>query len=130
MKANKITILKKSFFLLILCLFPSMISKLAAQADPQQVTKETFKGKMALDIRDSKSDWAPYLPKKAPAGAPNILFILYDDTGMAAWSPYGGAINMPTMQKLADNGITYSQWHTTALCSPTRSTLLQGAITT
>ena len=47
--------------------------------------------------------------------------ILYDDTGLAAWSPYGGRIEMPVMQKLADNGVMYSQWHTTALCSPTRS---------
>ena len=58
-----------------------------------------------------------------PKGAPNVLFVLYDDTGLAAWSPFGGRINMPTLQKLADNGLTYSQWHTTALCSPTRSTL-------
>jgi arylsulfatase A-like enzyme len=52
--------------------------------------------------------------------------VLYDDTGCAAWSPYGGRINMPTMQRLADTGLTYSQWHTTALCSPTRSTFLTG----
>jgi arylsulfatase A-like enzyme len=49
-----------------------------------------------------------------------VLVVLYDDTGQAAWSPYGGRINMPTMQRLADNGPTYTQWHTTALCSPTR----------
>ena len=52
--------------------------------------------------------------------------MLYDDTGLAAWSPFGGRINMPTLQKLADNGLMYSQWHTTALCSPTRSTFLTG----
>jgi arylsulfatase len=52
--------------------------------------------------------------------------VLYDDTGLAAWSPFGGAINMPTLQKLADRGLVYSQWHTTALCSPTRSTFLTG----
>src|SRR6185369_11806566 len=61
-----------------------------------------------------------------PRGAPNVLVILYDDTGLAAWSPYGGAINMPTLDKLAANGLTYTQWHTTALCSPTRSTLITG----
>jgi arylsulfatase len=55
-----------------------------------------------------------------------VLVVLYDDTGCAAWSPYGGRIDMPTMQRLADNGLTYSQWHTTALCSPTRSTFLTG----
>jgi arylsulfatase len=88
--------------------------------------KEPFKGTIRLDVRDSVPDWAPYTPTKAPAGAPNVLFVLYDDTGLAAWSPFGGGINMPTLQKLADNGLMYSQWHTTALCSPTRSTLLTG----
>jgi arylsulfatase A-like enzyme len=53
------------------------------------------------------------------AYTPNVLVVLYDDTGCAAWSPFGGRIEMPTMQRLADNGLTYSQWHTTALCSPT-----------
>jgi arylsulfatase A-like enzyme len=85
-----------------------------------------FKGKISLDVRDSIADWEPYIPTKAPEGAPNILFVLYDDTGLAAWSPYGGKIDMPTLQKLADRGLTYSQWHTCALCSPTRSTLLTG----
>jgi arylsulfatase A-like enzyme len=85
-----------------------------------------FKGVIKLDVRDSTPDWDPYIPTKASEGAPNILFVLYDDTGLAAWSPFGGAINMPTMQKAADNGLMYAQWHTTALCSPTRSTLLTG----
>jgi len=85
-----------------------------------------FKGVIKLDVRDSKADWGPYTPKKAPQGAPNFLFILYDDTGLAAWSPYGGRINMPTLDKLAANGLTYTQWHTTALCSPSRSTILTG----
>jgi len=85
-----------------------------------------FKGKIALDIRQSKSDWTPFTPKRAPEGSPNVLLVLYDDTGLAAWSPYGGRINMPTLQRLADTGLTYTQWHTCALCSPTRSTILTG----
>jgi len=88
--------------------------------------KKPFKGVIKVDVRDSKPDWDPFIPTRAPAGAPNVLFVLYDDTGMAAWSPFGGRINMPTLQKLADNGLMYSQWHTTALCSPTRSTCLTG----
>ncbi len=87
---------------------------------------ELFKGVIKLDVRDSKADWTPFELKRAPEGAPNILVVLYDDTGLAAWSPFGGKINMPTLQKLADNGLIYSQWHTTALCSPTRSTFLTG----
>jgi len=97
----------------------------AQQSQPVGPYKD-FKGVIKLDVRDSKPDWTPFLPKKAPKGAPNILFILYDDTGLAAWSPFGGRINMPTLQQLADEGLRYTQWHTTALCSPTRSTILTG----
>jgi arylsulfatase len=88
--------------------------------------RKAFKGVIKLDVRDSKPDWGPYTLARAPEGAPNVLIILYDDTGMAAWSPYGGGINMPTLDRLAKNGLTYTQWHTTALCSPTRSTFLTG----
>ena len=88
--------------------------------------KKPFKGVIKLDVRDSKPDWEPFTLAKAPEGAPNVLIVLYDDTGLAAWSPFGGGINMPTLQKLADQGLMYSQWHTTALCSPTRSTFLTG----
>jgi arylsulfatase len=85
-----------------------------------------FKGDIKLDVRDSKPDWTPWIRKKAPEGAPNILFILYDDTGLGAWSPYGGRINMPTMDALAADGLTYTRWQTVALCSPTRSCLNTG----
>ena len=85
-----------------------------------------FNGVINVDIRDSVADWAPYVAPKAPEGAPNVLIVLYDDTGLAAWSPFGGRIEMPTLQRLADNGLMYSQWHTTALCSPTRSVFLTG----
>ena len=87
---------------------------------------EDFHGVIKLDVRDSTPDWTPYELKRAPEGAPNVLIVLYDDTGLAAWSPFGGRINMPTLEKLADNGLMYSQWHTTALCSPTRSCFLTG----
>ena len=70
---------------------------------------EKFQGVINLDVRDSKADWTPYELKRAPKGAPNVLVVLYDDTGQAAWSPFGGRINMPTLQRLADNGLLYSQ---------------------
>lgn len=89
------------------------------------MTRE-FRGKIELDVRDSEGDWGAFIPSSAPEGAPNVLVVLYDDTGQAAWSPYGGRINMPTMDRLAADGLTYTQWHTTALCSPTRSTFLTG----
>jgi arylsulfatase len=85
-----------------------------------------FNGEIKLDVRDSTPDWEPFTPPRAAEGSPNVLIVLYDDTGMAAWEPFGGRIEMPTLKKLADNGLTYSQWHTTALCSPTRSCFLTG----
>lgn len=111
---------------ILFCMLAGISNLAVAQVDPREVREEVFKGDIKLDVRDSKADWGPYTPKRAPEGAPNILFILFDDTGLASWSPYGGAINMPTLQKLADKGIMYTQWHTTALCSPTRSALLTG----
>jgi arylsulfatase len=87
---------------------------------------KAFKGVINLDVRDSKPNWEEFLAKRAPKDAPNVLVILYDDTGCAAWSTYGGRINMPTLDRLAQNGLTYSQWHTTAVCSPTRSCFLTG----
>ncbi len=85
-----------------------------------------FRGVVELDIRDSRPDWDAFLDTRAPVGAPNVLVILFDDTGCAAWSPYGGRIEMPTLDRLAKGGLTYSQWHTTAVCSPTRSCFLTG----
>src|SRR5262249_48994534 len=51
-----------------------------------------FHGKIELDVRDSKPDWTSFELKRAPEGAPNVLVVLFDDTGQAAWSPYGGRI--------------------------------------
>lgn len=85
-----------------------------------------FKGTVKLNIDDSTPDWEPFLETKAPEGAPNVLVILFDDTGCATWSPYGGRVNMPTLERLAKGGLTYTQWHTVALCSPTRSCFLTG----
>lgn len=85
-----------------------------------------FRGKIALDIRNSTADWDAFLEKRAPADAPNVLVILYDDTGQATWSPYGGRVEMPTLDRLAKDGLIYTQWHTTSVCSPTRSCFLTG----
>ncbi len=85
-----------------------------------------FRGVINVDVRDSVADWEPYTPARAPAGAPNVLLVLYDDTGPAAWEPFGGRIAMPALRRLADDGLRYSQWHTAALCSATRSCLLTG----
>ncbi len=86
----------------------------------------SFQGKINLDVRDSTPDWGPYEQPKAPEGAPNVLYIVWDDVGFGAFETFGGFIETPTMQRIADQGIRYAQFHTTALCSPTRSCLLTG----
>ena len=63
---------------------------------------------------------------KAPAGAPNVLIVLIDDMGFGQPSAFGGPVNMPTAERLADNGLRYNQFHTTALSSPSRMALLTG----
>ncbi len=123
MKPNK---LLTSFLLIAITTLPFSCTQQPKTEIAATSETSAFKGDIKLDVRDSKADWSPYIRKKAPAGSPNILFVLYDDTGLAAWSPYGGRINMPTMDKLAADGLTYSQWHTVALCSPTRSCILTG----
>ncbi|MBI5129698.1 MAG: arylsulfatase [Rhodopseudomonas palustris] len=68
----------------------------------------------------------PRFEVKAPANAPNVLIVLIDDMGFGQSSAFGGPITMPTVEQLANNGLRYNQFHTTALCSPTRSALLSG----
>ena len=85
-----------------------------------------FQGKIALDVRDSTPDWAPYLAPKAPKGSPNVLMIAWDDVGYGAMDVFGGPIRTPTMQRIADRGVRFGNFHTTALCSPTRASLLTG----
>jgi arylsulfatase len=63
---------------------------------------------------------------KAPAGAPNVLIVLIDDMGFGMPSAFGGPIHMPTVDRLAGDGLRYNQFHTTAVCSPTRVALLTG----
>ncbi|MEP3048460.1 MAG: arylsulfatase [Roseibium sp.] len=120
-------LIRKTF---LICAFVSFLAAPTLAQEKSEIKTPLgypgFNGKIELDVRDSKPDWTPFIPKAAKEGAPNVLFVLYDDTGLGAWSPYGGRINMPTLDSLAAEGLIYTQWHTTALCSPTRSTLLTG----
>jgi arylsulfatase A-like enzyme len=77
-----------------------------------------------LDARDAKAP--PRFEVKAPAKAPNVVIVLIDDIGFGASSAFGGPINMPTLDRLAAGGLRYNRFHTTALCSPTRTALLTG----
>ncbi len=73
-----------------------------------------------------KATAPPRFEVKAPAGAPNVLLVMLDDMGFGMSSAFGGPIHMPTVERLADNGLRYNHFHTTALCSPTRAALLSG----
>ncbi len=84
----------------------------------------TYKGKIGKTLADSQEWWAPVT--KAPAGAPNVVLILLDDVGFGASSSFGGLIRTPVLDQLANNGLRYTNFHTTAICAPTRSALLTG----
>jgi arylsulfatase A-like enzyme len=73
-----------------------------------------------------KATAPPRFEVKAPAGAPNVLLVMLDDMGFGMSGAFGGPIHMPTVERLADNGLRYNHFHTTALCSPTRAALLSG----
>jgi arylsulfatase len=88
------------------------------------VPSAPFKGQIGLSAKDSKPDFPQ--PVHAPRGAPNVVVILLDDVGFGASSPFGGPIQTPTLERLAQSGMRYTQFHTTALCSPTRAALLTG----
>ena len=85
-----------------------------------------FSGVVNMDITQSTPDWGPYAQPVAPAGSPNVLYIVLDDVGFSAMEPFGGLIETPNINRIAARGLTYSSFHTTALCSPTRSCLLTG----
>jgi arylsulfatase A-like enzyme len=88
------------------------------------IPEPTYPAITELDAR--KVTPPPRFEVKAPEGAPNIVIILIDDMGFGMSSAFGGPIHMPTVDRLASEGLRYNQFHTTALCSPTRTALLSG----
>jgi arylsulfatase A-like enzyme len=86
----------------------------------------SFRGMVNLDIRDSVPDWSPFGQPQMPAGTPNVLYIVLDDVGFGALGCFGGVIDTPNIDRLAAAGLRFPQWHTTALCSPSRACLLTG----
>jgi len=88
------------------------------------IPEPTYPPITELDAR--KATPPPRFEVKAPPGAPNVLVILIDDMGFGMSSAFGGPIHMPTVDRLASEGLRYNQFHTAALCSPTRTALLSG----
>lgn len=76
-------------------------------------------------LKDSKHQWRQE-PNRLPEDAPNIIIIMTDDTGFGNTETFGGPIHTPTLNRLADEGLKYNNFHTTAMCSPTRASLLTG----
>jgi len=100
-----------------------------AETDPLDRTvlpipEPTYPPITELDARNATAP--PAFAVKAPKGAPNVVIVLIDDIGFGAATTFGGAIETPTLDRLAQEGLRYNQFHTTALCSPTRMSLLTG----
>jgi arylsulfatase A-like enzyme len=83
-----------------------------------------FGGEIGLDAKDSKPWWPPNIVP--PKGAPNVLLIMTDDQGYGVSGTFGGVIPTPTMDRIAQMGLRYTQFHSTALCSPTRAAIITG----
>ncbi|HEY7704775.1 MAG TPA: arylsulfatase [Acidimicrobiia bacterium] len=88
--------------------------------DPSWVGLTTY------DAKDPDTRFPPIDPVRPPEGAPNVLLILIDDAGFGSSSAFGGPCNTPNFERLAADGLRYTRFHTTALCSPTRAALLSG----
>ena len=131
-------ILAAIMFGIITCIFAYilMAGPAAAQAAPPPgvvlptdrtvlpLPEPQYPHSTVFDVRNATPP--PRFEVKAPAGAPNVLIILIDDMGFGQSSAFGGPIHMPTVERLANNGLRYNEFHTTALCSPTRAALLSG----
>ena len=83
-------------------------------------------GVTTYDAKDPATSFPPIEPLRPPEGAPNVLVILLDDAGFGSSSAFGGPCQTPTFERLAEQGLKYNRFHTTALCSPTRQALLTG----
>ena len=97
-----------------------------AHRDVLPIPDVTPPGLTTYDARDPATSFPPIEPLRPPDGAPNVLLILIDDVGFGASSAFGGPIATPNAERLAEGGLKYNRFHTTALCSPTRQALLTG----
>jgi arylsulfatase len=119
----KINTKVKIFFVLITAgLFLTSIQLASAEIKTKAV--EGFGGVIAKKYEDSKEWWAS--EKRPKKDAPNVIIFLLDDVGFAQLSSFGGLIKTPTIDSLAENGLRYNNFHTTALCSPSRASLMAG----
>ena len=116
-KMNNYLIVLLSMFLISAC----QPQQESAEEDPRMAG---FKGKIAKTFQDSEEDWPEV--ESFTGKEPNVLLILLDDVGYGQLGPYGGLTETPNIDKLASNGLVYNNFHTTALCSPSRAAILAG----
>jgi len=90
----------------------------------KSLTDDSFKGKIGFTLADSEEYSEP--KKRAPQGAPNVVFFLIDDAGYGTSSAFGGLMQTPVLDSLANHGLRYTNFHSTGVSSPTRAALLTG----
>ena len=112
----------ESVILITICFL--FLMPFSACAGDKNKSVEGFKGKIAREYKNSK-EWWPQDPKP-PKGAPNVIIFLLDDVGFAQIGSFGGLIDTPNIDQLAKNGLRFNNFHTTALCSPSRASLMAG----
>jgi arylsulfatase len=102
----------------------ALVSAVAFMGQAYAQQQPAYQGKIGRTLAESKEWWPE--PVKAPAGAPNVVWIMLDDVGYGASSTFGGLISTPNFDAMAKQGLSYTNFHTTAICAPTRSALLTG----
>ncbi|KRC61887.1 arylsulfatase [Agromyces sp. Root81] len=103
-----------------------MSSKPDVQRSTLPIPDLAYTGTVTYDATDPDTHYPPIERLLPPEGAPNVLVVLIDDTGFGASSAFGGPVHTPNFERVAAQGLKYTRFHTTALCSPTRAALLSG----
>src|ERR1700677_2270056 len=98
----------------------------AVQREVLPIPDKPYSGFVAYDAKDPDSKFPPIEPLRPPKGAPNVLIVLIDDVGFGASSVFGGPCEAPTAERIAKDGLRYTRFHTTALCSPSRAARMSG----
>ena len=97
-----------------------------SERDVLPIPDRPYSGPVYEDAKYPEATFPPIEPLRPPTGAPNVLIVLIDDAGFGSSSAFGGPCHTPTAERLAGEGLKFSRFHTTALCSPTRAALLSG----
>ncbi|WP_027004714.1 arylsulfatase [Conexibacter woesei] len=98
----------------------------SADRERLPIADRAYDGPIHEDAKDPAARFPPIEPLSPPAGAPNVLIVLIDDAGFGSSSAFGGPCQTPNAERLAGEGLKFTRFHTTALCSPTRAALLSG----